>query len=228
MQRMRRGREEDIRINVYMAWRYWWADDYYGRLRPLLGVWNRRTTVAVVEGGQMSGKTEYNWFESYEMRQIHPRFMKPEDVDILDIAHSLSLICRFNGHCNWHYSVAQHSLVVSKNLPEHLQFQGLMHDATEAYCGDMVRPLKVDLPAYQKIEQDIWIAICQRYGLPEELDPLIKIADDRALMTERRDVRRQSGHAWAIKELPYKERITRISNEEAESKFLVAFEYLTG
>jgi hypothetical protein len=66
----------------------------------------------------------------------------PEDIDILDIAHSLSLQCRYNGACKFFYSVAQHSEFVSRHVPPEDALAALLHDAEEAYTSDMTTPLK--------------------------------------------------------------------------------------
>jgi 5'-deoxynucleotidase YfbR-like HD superfamily hydrolase len=111
-----------------------------------------------------------------------------EDIWIDDIAHSLANLCRFGGHCRQFYSVAQHSVLVSRLVPLHLAFVGLMHDATEAYVGDMVRPLKYSLPQFLEIEDAIWRLIARRFDLPLHLPAEVKEADDIALVTERRDL----------------------------------------
>jgi len=87
---------------------------------------------------------------------------KADQVSTLDIAHALSQLCRFNGHTSRHYSVAQHSLLVASIVPAEHQLAALLHDATEAYVGDMTRPLKALLPDFSAIEHGIWLAICER------------------------------------------------------------------
>lgn len=117
-------------------------------------------------------------------------------ICIIDIAHALSLICRFGGHCNYFYSVAQHSVWVSRHLPEPLRLKGLLHDATEAYIGDMIRPLKMRIPQFQQIEQNLWHAICLRFDLTPEMEPEIKVADNLALMTERAQLKNPPPESW--------------------------------
>lgn len=112
----------------------------------------------------------------------------PEQVSIPDIAHALSNICRFGGHTRVHYSVAQHSVLVSSQLNSKDALVGLLHDAAEAYVGDMVKPLKNALPEFSEVEARIWQAICSRFGIDPVLPLSVKTADLRMLRTEQRDL----------------------------------------
>lgn len=90
---------------------------------------------------------------------LNPR---AENVITTDLAHALSLVCRFNGHCAHHYSVAQHSLLVAYIIekeggtPEE-QLAGLLHDGTEAYISDLTRPLKLLLIEAARQRQIAWL-----------------------------------------------------------------------
>lgn len=110
-------------------------------------------------------------------------FMEPgiADIDIHDIAHSLSMQCRFNGHIRWFYSVAEHSVNVSNEVDEQYAMAALLHDASEAYIGDLVSPLKAKLPDYQEIEHRLDHTIRRRYQI-ESYDP---IQDDEVKRADR-------------------------------------------
>jgi len=110
-------------------------------------------------------------------------------IYIQDIALSLSNQCRYAGHVPQFYSVAQHSVIVAEALPDELKLQGLLHDAHEAYIGDCTAPLKLLLPDYQKVEDDVAAVVRLKFGLPRECDSLVKEMDIRALVTEQLQLR---------------------------------------
>ena len=123
------------------------------------------------------------------------------DFDISEIAHSLSKLCRFTGHVDTIgiYSVAQHSVFVSQIVSDELKLSALMHDAAEAYVGDVNAPLKLLLPEYKKIEQAVERAIFKYFSIPmPELE--IKKADIRLLAAEKRDFQARSTVRWAVLE----------------------------
>jgi 5'-deoxynucleotidase YfbR-like HD superfamily hydrolase len=111
-----------------------------------------------------------------------------EDIRIEDIAHALSQIIRFTGHANRPYTVAQHSMLVADLCPEEHRMWGLMHDAAEAYVGDVATPLKSLLPDYQQIEERIQKIVAGRFGLCWPIPDSVKQADREALMIEKADL----------------------------------------
>jgi uncharacterized protein len=96
----------------------------------------------------------------------------------------------------------------------------LLHDATEAYIGDMVRPLKKNIPQYQAVEDQLWAVIAAKFNLPLELAPEIKHADNVALMTERRDIVVWTPHVWSVTEAPDAGLIRPVAPGEARDLFL--------
>ena len=151
-----------------------------------------------------------------------------DDVDIEDIAHGLAYQCRFNGQTREFYSVAQHSLMVMSLVPEELRFSALLHDAAEAYLGDMVKPLKNLFPEFSMIEARVMEIIGHRFGLDlTHLDPAIKQADLIALATEKRDLMPHSVETWHYLQNiePLAEAIQSMSPQKAKSAFLEAFNH---
>lgn len=134
------------------------------------------------------------FLKSYPMgHEIDPVDVKYEQIDIHDIANALSNICRYTGHVQKFYSVAQHSVWVSMHLEamgfgKTMQLWGLLHDATEAYLGDVTRKLKKSLRAYQKIENKLNKIILKKFDIPvyvQHAAAAIKEADDHLLEYEK-------------------------------------------
>jgi hypothetical protein len=120
---------------------------------------------------------------------------KPSDINLTDIATALSRICRFGGHVRGHVSVAAHCVLVSRIVKDmggtlQQQFHALLHDASEAYIGDMISPLKQHQPEFEEVEDRWALAIGEAFGVGDVLkkgDPLVKAADVRAFHSEWRD-----------------------------------------
>ena len=101
------------------------------------------------------------------------------------LAKALSKLCRFTGHTSKFYSVAQHSVLVSRLVTPDLARWGLYHDAAEAFLGDVASPLKQLLPDYKAIERRVERALWESLGLYGPLPREVKLADMSALLAER-------------------------------------------
>ncbi|MBX7271089.1 phosphohydrolase [Stutzerimonas chloritidismutans] len=146
------------------------------------------------------------WILTRSGRRFDLLAPKADQVCTLDIAHALSQLCRFNGHTSRHYSVAQHSLLVASIVPAEHQLAALLHDATEAYVGDMVRPLKLGMrefyetqslvSLYDEVERKVWLAICAHFYLEPELPDCVHKGDMIALATERAQLMPDHDDRW--------------------------------
>lgn len=136
------------------------------------------------------------WMLTWTGEELSLDFIAQDSINLLDIAHALALINRFGGHTSRPYCVAEHSLLVCSIMEECLGVVdptyllcGLMHDAHEAYCGDMTQPMKQVLgDPWARVEQRLEHAVLSRFGLltPSiELRAVIKLADRMALAIER-------------------------------------------
>ena len=134
-------------------------------------------------------------------RRVNPLDPDLDQLDIEDIARALGNLCRFGGHCRTFYSVAQHSVIVSQLVEERGGdaedvFAALMHDAAEAYLGDMPHPLKHRSAlgaAFREAEEQLEAAIRERFAIKPDV-PEIKRADRALLATERRAFSAESWH----------------------------------
>ena len=133
-----------------------------------------------------------DWMQMNSGIAFWPLDPRPAEVLIEDIAHSLSLLCRFGGHCRSFYSVAEHSVHVSRLCPPEHRLWGLLHDASEAYVIDMPRPLKRCLPDYGVIEDRVHRAVAARFDLSPEIPASVKQADEAMLLAE----------AWQLIKIP--------------------------
>lgn len=162
-----------------------------------------------------------DWMQTYSGRRFYPLDPRPSEIEPEDIAHALSMLCRYAGHVDRFYSVAEHCLLMSGAVaPEHA-LAALLHDATEAYVVDVPRPLKRYLPEYRGIEDRVWGAIAIRFGLDLEVPAEVKEADTRILLTERDALMRNAGR-WSQDDTyePLAVQIEAWAPGEAEGRYL--------
>ncbi len=154
---------------------------------------------------------------------------QPDQIDILVIAQGLANECRYAGQCRVFYSVAQHSTLASQIVPPELALEALLHDAAEAYCKDIPRPLKQLLPDYHAIEARVESAIRERFSLPPEKCAGVHRADLILLATERRGLMPPSDRPWPIIDniTPLYRRITATHANRSMAMFIKRYVELT-
>jgi hypothetical protein len=158
----------------------------------------------------------------------------PDMIDIADIARGLSKCCRFAGQLDEFYSVAQHSVIGAMHIDEEFALEFLLHDAAEAYMGDVVSPLKRMLAGYNVIEERVDLAVRRKFGLPGEMSPEVKKMDDAMYHTERRDLTPwanaiigRMGIVDRAGEVLDVRKIVPVRWEIAQDEFLRIFNFLT-
>lgn len=168
---------------------------------------------------------------TYSGTPFHALDPDPASIHIDDIARSLSHLSRFNGHTSRFYSVAEHSVLAADmaermGQPVSVQRWALMHDASETYVGDMIRPLKKVLPEFEDIEERVQRAIARRFNLPWPMYPIVKDIDNILGSTEKHQLLpNHRGHAWSDMPDPDEEicLLQDISPETARRAFIHAF-----
>lgn len=150
----------------------------------------------------MNDARKGDWIQTFTGKQYWPIDPRVEDVCIEDIAHALSLMCRFGGHCKRFYSVAEHSVLVSQCVPDEHRLQALLHDAAEAYCVDIPRPLKRFLQGYAAIEDRNWIVISAVFHVPYALYSTVKEADTTVLYAEAKQIMSIPVNPWKLENIP--------------------------
>lgn len=142
------------------------------------------------------------WMQTVSGKVFWPIDPRPEELDINDIAHALGMMCRYGGHCNRFYSVAEHSVLMASyaeaNLGTEIAQIALMHDATEAYLSDVIRPVKAHLSNYREIENRLWLCIAERFGLPHAIPDEVHHLDNCILRDEMEALHMPPPMEWNI------------------------------
>ena len=172
-----------------------------------------------------------DWIQTYTGKRFWPLDPRAEEVDILDIAHALSNLCRFGGHCREFYSVAEHSVRGSYLVPEPDALWFLLHDSPEAYMVDIPRPIKHSpgLELVREIEARIMAVISNAFNLPWPEPESVKRADLVMLRTEQRDLMGDPPADWesAVRDaIPLANKIIPVSPKRAKEMFLARFNFL--
>jgi hypothetical protein len=161
-----------------------------------------------------------DWIQTAIGGQFWPIDPRPDEVEVEDIAHALSLLCRFGGHCLRFYSVAEHSVLLARAAkPEH-RLWALLHDASEAYLVDVPRPIKRFLGGYSEAEDKIMRAVCQRFGMPDQMPAEVKDLDTRILTDERQQNMAPAPQPWSTDADPVGVTLEYWPPERAKQEFL--------
>lgn len=175
----------------------------------------------------MSTERKGDWLQTFSGVQFWPLDPRVEEVWIDDIAHSLAMQCRFNGHCLNFYSVAEHCVHLSRAVSAQHALWALLHDAAEAYVTDVPRPLKPSLAGYADIEAKVQRVICERFRLPIEIPTEVYDAD-RAILTDEATQNMASPPVrWATHGKPLGVVLDFWRPEKAKKHFLERFVELT-
>jgi 5'-deoxynucleotidase YfbR-like HD superfamily hydrolase len=159
---------------------------------------------------------------------VHFTRLADHQYTIQEIAAALSKICRYTGHCREFYSVAQHCVYASQMVPQY-GLTALLHDASEAYLGDVSTHLKALLSDYKGLEEECERAIAETFGIPYPYPPEVKEADMRLLITEKQQLMPTTAECkfhWPNIQ-PYPFTIVPMSPKDAEAAFLRRFKELT-
>lgn len=164
------------------------------------------------------------WIQTYSGARFRLDDLAGNEYRLRDIAHALANLCRYAGHCRDFYSVAQHSVLVSRVCDQGDAAWGLLHDASEAYLLDVPSPLKrmPGMEGYRLLERQVQLAVCDWFALPLDMPPSVHEADLRLLVTERRDLM-GGGELWdpdLDRYEPLRSRIRPLPPREAEELFL--------
>ena len=125
-------------------------------------------------------------------KMFDPLNPEVELIDIADIAHSLSMLCRANGHFRSFYSVGMHCIncakeAIARGYSRKVQLACLLHDGSEAYLSDVTRPVKQEIPRYREIEEPLQDVIWEKFlgeKLTEEENRQVFLIDDEILENE--------------------------------------------
>ena len=168
-----------------------------------------------------------DWLQTFTGRKFWPLDPLPAEVCIEDIAHALAMKCRYGGHCAAFYSVAEHSVLVSRLVPPALSLWDLLHDAGEAYLADVPRPVKPYLAGWHDLEARVLAAVCNRFGLPLAEPAEVKRVDF-AITSDEKIALMADGPTWAGLAPPVGAVIRCLAPAQAEAEFLARFAELRG
>ena len=170
------------------------------------------------------------WIQTYTGKKIDPFYPDPKQIEILDIAHALSQTCRFSGHTDLFYSVAEHCFNLSYLVKSEFAIYGLLHDAAEAYLNDVVRPVKPFarfhydglILTYKEVEDALLNTIITKFIGECNFNEQIYEYDDRLTFTEG-TILMPDTTCWELQKNPFKIYLNCWSPLVAERHYLQRF-----
>jgi len=163
---------------------------------------------------------EDDWMQAYGSKIVYPYAPKPEDFTIEVVAHALALKTRFNGHCNFFYSVAQHAVMVSENCSPENALAGLLHELDEVFLPDIPRPIKREMPSWKKLSEQHMRAGAKSFGLQYPFADEVKYIDAAALHAEMFDVMSKPPKPWGKLPPRLKQTVLPMSWQDAKQQFI--------
>jgi hypothetical protein len=167
-----------------------------------------------------------NWIQTYTGVQFFPLDPRIEEIVIEDIAHALSMTCRFGGHCLEFYSVAEHCCLMHDKASDENKLSTLLHDASEAYITDVPRPIKPSLTNYKEIEANLSNKIFEKYNLDIVMPDEVKTLDVAILFAEAEQNMSPSPVEWEGVVEPLDVKLQFWSPRKARVEFMNRFHEL--
>jgi len=185
-------------------------------------------------GGKMDKIVHDDWIQTYTGKRFYLINPTPDMIDIEDIAHALSNVCRFAGHIKKFYSVAEHSVFVSRMCEKEHKLAGLLHDASEAYIADIASPFKPFLTNYKELEHNVMLVIAEKFGFEYPFDNDVHESDVYMLKMEAQELLNhkaewsyENRYATPNKKEKYGVYPRGLIPSDAKDAFLFQFEHLT-
>ena len=173
---------------------------------------------------------EFNyWITTYTGKKFPVKQPRPFDINGTDIAHGLSLTCRFGGQIREFYSVAQHSMLVTSLLPEKIAAYGFLHDASEAYLCDIPGPIKglPEMEGYKELEKRYMKTIYTAFSMREPSEAILRLVKKADALVLRNEAKYFGilNSEWNVYDMEDVDLLSRCwSPKEAEIRFMTAYD----
>jgi hypothetical protein len=196
-----------------------------------------KTATGFVQDGKVikvgcSVDVDKAWIQTAGGGIFHILDPRQNEILITDIGHALSMMCRFTGHVRRFYSVAEHSVLASRIVPQEDALWALLHDASEAYIADLNRPLKHYTavgPTYMGVEEKIMKAVCLKFHLSETQPESVHKADTMMLYAEKEQLMpaKEWGTKWSEDQVAADVEVRCWAPDVAKTMFMHRFYQLT-